>query len=79
MTKFVNDNYLMDCISNKEDCCCKVFYDNKIPFCELPVYCARLLPTNEEDGILDELVDEICEERKNEAIYWNFVKKDNIK
>jgi len=75
MSKFVNDNYLADCISNKEDCCCKVFYNNKIPFCEFPAYCARLL-INKEKEELDELVNDICEERKSEAIYWNFVKRD---
>ena len=68
----------MDCINNREDCCCRVFYstmDLKIPFCDFAIKCARLLP-NRENGALDELVDEICEERKSEAIYWNFVKKD---
>jgi len=75
MTKFVNDNYLTDCISNKEDCCCKVFYDNKIPFCDFPAKCGRLL-INKEKEALEDLVNIICEERKSEAIYWNFVKKD---
>ncbi|TKJ27469.1 MAG: hypothetical protein CEE42_02095 [Promethearchaeota archaeon Loki_b31] len=75
MAKFVNDNYLTDCIGNKENCFCKVFYDNRILFCEFPAYCARLL-INKENGLLNELVDEICEERREEAIYWNFVKRD---
>ena len=75
MARFVNDNYLTDCIGNKEDCCCKVFYDNRILFCEFPAYCARLL-INKKTEELEELVDEICEERRNEVIYWNFVKRD---
>ena len=77
MAKFCNDNNLTDCISNKKDCCCKVFYNNKIPFCDFPNNCAHLL-INKEKEMLDELVNKICEERKSEAIYWNFVKKDKI-
>ena len=76
--KYRDDNNLMDCINNKEECCCRVFYsslDLKIPFCDFPVNCARLL-INKETEELDELVDEICEERREEAIYWNFVKRD---
>lgn len=79
MFKYRDDNYLMDCISPIEDCCCRVFYstmDLKIPFCDIAIKCARLLPTNKENGMLDELVNEVCEERKSEAVYWNFVKKD---
>lgn len=68
----------MDCINNREDSCCRVFYstmDFKIPFCDFPAKCARLL-INKEREVFDELGDEICEERKSEAIYWNFIKKD---
>ena len=77
--KFRDDSNLMHCVDKKMDCCCRVYYssvDLRIPFCDFPVNCARLLPTNKKDGLLDELVSEVCEERRNEAKYWNFVKKD---
>lgn len=76
--KYRDDNNLMHCVNNKEDCCCRVFYsaiDLKIPFCDFPNNCARLL-INKENGLLNELVNEICEERREEAKYWNFVKRD---
>ena len=28
MFKYRDDNNLMDCISSKEDCCCRVFYSS---------------------------------------------------
>ena len=76
--KYRDGNNLMHCVNDKRYCCCRVFYSTmvvKIPFCDFPANCGRLLIDKKKEE-LDEMVGEICEERRSEAIYWNFVKRD---